>query len=76
VELFRDADRYRNWTGVGTDGAASDFANTVTLEYKLRDNMIARGEYRIDYAHAGDGSVFNGEPHQNTLGGQLIYQFG
>lgn len=75
IELFRDADRYRNWTGVGVNGAASDFVNTVTLEYKLRDDLIMRGEYRIDYAHAGDGNVFNGEPHQNTLGAQLIYLF-
>lgn len=75
VELFRDVDRYRNWTGVGVNGAISDFANTVTLEYKLRDDLIMRGEYRIDYANAGDGNVFNGEAHQNTLGGQLIYLF-
>jgi hypothetical protein len=38
--------------------------------------MIARAEYRIDYAHAGDGNVFDGDHQQNTLGGQLIYLFG
>lgn len=75
IELFRDVDRYRNWTGAGASGAISDFVNTVTLEYKITENLIGRGEYRIDYAHAGDGNVFNGEPHQNTLGGQLIYLF-
>ena len=75
-EIFDDSDRYRNWTGVGTAGATTDLGNTLTLEYKLRDNLIARGEYRIDYAHAGDGKVFNGNRQQNTLGGQLIYLFG
>lgn len=74
-ELFNDSRRYRNWTGDGTAGAARDLANTLTLEYKLYENMIARAEYRIDYAHAGDGSVFNGNHQQNTLGGQLIYLF-
>lgn len=75
-ELFRDADRYRNWTGTGANGAVQDIANTITLEYKISENLIGRGEYRIDYAHAGDGRVFNGEPQQNTLGAQLIYLFG
>lgn len=74
-ELFRDADRYRNWTGVGTAGATTDVANTLTLEYKISENLIGRGEYRIDYAHAGDGNVFNGSHAQNTLGGQFIYLF-
>ncbi|MFA5160535.1 MAG: outer membrane beta-barrel protein [Candidatus Omnitrophota bacterium] len=74
-ELFDDSRRYRNWTGVGTAGASTDLANTLTLEYKLYENMIARAEYRIDYAHAGDGSVFNGNHQQNTLGGQLSYLF-
>jgi hypothetical protein len=74
-ELFDDSQRYRGWTGVGTAGAATDLANTLTLEYKLRENMIARAEYRIDYAHAGDGTVFNGNHQQNTLGGQLSYLF-
>ncbi len=75
-ELFDDSCRYRNWTGAGTAGAATDLANTLTLEYKLYGNMIARAEYRIDYAHAGDGNVFGGDHQQNTLGGQLIYLFG
>ncbi len=75
VELFRDADRYRNWNGASPDGAVSDFANTLTLEYKLTEKLIARGEYRIDYAHGGDGNVFNGKDHQNTLGAQLCYLF-
>ncbi|MFA5167901.1 MAG: outer membrane beta-barrel protein [Candidatus Omnitrophota bacterium] len=74
-ELFDDSRRYRNWTGVGTAGASTDLANTLTLEYKLYENMIARAEYRIDYAHAGDGTVFNGNHQQNTLGGQLSYLF-
>jgi hypothetical protein len=74
-ELFRDADRYRNWTGVGTAGATTDVANTLTLEYKISEHLIGRGEYRIDYAHAGDGDVFNGSHAQNTMGGQLIYMF-
>ena len=75
IEMFDDSQRYRNWTGVGTAGAATDLANTLTLEYKLRENMIARAEYRIDYAHAGDGNVFGGNNQQNTLGGQLSYLF-
>lgn len=74
-ELFDDSRRYRNWNGVGTAGAATDLANTLTLEYKLYENMIARAEYRIDYAHAGDGNVFGGKHQQNTLGGQLSYLF-
>ena len=75
VELFDDSRRYRNWTGVSPNGAATDLANTLTLEYKPYANMIARAEYRIDYAHAGDGVVFNGSHQQNTLGGQLSYLF-
>jgi len=75
IEMFDDSNRYRNWTGVGTAGAATDLANTLTLEYKLRENMIARAEYRIDYANAGDGNVFGGKNQQNTLGGQLSYLF-
>ncbi len=75
-EIFDDSKRYRNWTGVGTAGAATDLGNTLTLEYKLYDNLIARGEYRIDYANAGDGNVFKGDHSQSTFGGQLIYLFG
>jgi len=75
VELFDDSNRYRNWTGDGVDGAARDLANTLTLEYKPYENVIARAEYRIDYAHAGDGNVFGGKHQQNTLGGQLSYLF-
>ena len=74
-EYFDDSNRYRNWTGVGNAGAARDLANTLTLEYKLYENMIARAEYRIDYANAGDGNVFGGKNQQNTLGGQLSYLF-
>ena len=74
-ELFRDADRYRDWTGAGVAGATTDVANTLTLEYQISDHLTGRGEYRIDYAHAGDGNVFNGQHTQNTLGGQLIYAF-
>ena len=74
-EYFDDSNRYRNWTGVGTAGAATDLANTLTLEYKPWENVIARAEYRIDYAHAGDGNVFGGKNQQNTLGGQLSYLF-
>jgi hypothetical protein len=75
IELFDDSDRYRNWTGVGTAGATTDLANTLTLEYKPYENMIARAEYRIDYANAGDGNIFGGKHQQNTLGGQLSYLF-
>lgn len=74
-EYFDDSNRYRNWTGAGNAGAARDLANTLTLEYKPYENMIARAEYRIDYAHAGDGKVFGGKNQQNTLGGQLSYLF-
>ncbi len=74
-EYFDDSNRYRNWTGAGNAGAARDVANTLTLEYKPYENMIARAEYRIDYAHAGDGNVFGGKNQQNTLGGQLSYLF-
>ena len=74
-EIFDDSRRYRNWTGAGTAGAARDLGNTLTLEYKPYENMIARAEYRIDYAHAGDGNVFGGNHQQNTLGGQLSYLF-
>lgn len=81
-EWFNDADRYRNWSGQGytapgnpVGGPKSDVANTLTLEYKPFENVIARGEYRIDHANAG---VFNGQDrrNQNTLAGQLIYLFG
>jgi hypothetical protein len=75
-EYFDDTKRYRNWTGLGTAGAARDVANTLTLEYKPYENLIARAEYRIDYAQAGDGHVFNGTDSQNTLGAQLSYLFG
>jgi hypothetical protein len=75
MELFRDAQRYRNWTGVAPDGAISDFVNTLTVEYQIAENLLGRGEYRIDYAHSGDGRVFNDRKHQNTLGAQLIYLF-
>ena len=75
MELFRDAQRYRDWTGVAPDGAISDFANTLTVEYQIAENFLGRGEYRIDYAHSGDGRVFNDRKHQNTLGAQLIYLF-
>jgi hypothetical protein len=74
-EYFDDSNRYRNWTGAGNAGAARDLANTLTLEYKPYENLIARAEYRIDYAHAGDGNVFGGKNQQNTLGGQLSYLF-
>jgi len=74
-EYFDDSNRYRNWTGVGTAGATTDLANTLTLEYKPWENVIARAEYRIDYANAGDGNVFGGNHQQNTLGGQLSYLF-
>lgn len=77
-EIFDDSKRYRNWSGTvpATAGPARDLANTLTLEYKPYKNMIARAEYRIDYAHAGDGNVFGGRHQQNTLGGQLSYLFG
>jgi len=74
-EYFDDSNRYRNWTGVGTAGATTDLANTLTLEYKPWENVIARAEYRIDYANAGDGNVFGSQHQQNTLGGQLSYLF-
>jgi hypothetical protein len=74
-EYFDDSQRYRNWTGAGTAGAQRDLANTLTLEYKPFENVIARAEYRIDYAHAGDGNVFGGKNQQNTFGGQLSYLF-
>ena len=76
AEWFDDAQRYRNWTAgtLGTTGSPRDIANTLTLEYKPFENVIARGEYRIDHANAG---VFNTDRrNQNTLGGQLIYLFG
>ncbi len=76
AEWFDDAQRYRNWTNsaTGLSGTPRDLANTLTLEYKPYDNVIARGEYRIDHANAG---VFNTDTrNQNTLGGQLIYLFG
>lgn len=76
AEWFNDAQRYRGWTAgtLGTSSSPRDIANTLTLEYKPYENMIARGEYRIDHANAG---VFNTDRrNQNTLGGQLIYLFG
>jgi len=77
-EIFDDSQRYRNWSGAvpSTVGPARDMANTLTLEYKPYENLIARAEYRIDYAHAGNGNVFGGRREQNTLGGQLSYLFG
>jgi hypothetical protein len=76
-EIFDDSKRYRNWSGVlpATGAPARDLANTLTLEYKPWENVIARAEYRIDYAHAADGNVFGGKHQQNTLGGQLSYLF-
>ncbi|MFH0984508.1 MAG: outer membrane beta-barrel protein [Candidatus Omnitrophota bacterium] len=76
MEWFDDAQRYRNWTNsaTGLSATKNDFGNTLTLEYKPYENVIARGEYRIDSANSG---VFNtGRHSQNTLGGQLIYLFG
>ena len=76
AEWFDDAQRYRGWTAgtLGTSSSPRDIANTLTLEYKPYENVIARGEYRIDHANAG---VFNTDRrNQNTLGGQLIYLFG
>jgi len=76
AEWFDDAQRYRNWTNsaTGLSGTPRDLANTLTLEYKPYENMIARGEYRID--HAGTGVFNTDRRNQNTLGGQLIYLFG
>lgn len=45
---------------------------TYTTEYKLYDNLIARGEYRYDWSEA---PIFNGESSQQTLSAQLIYSF-
>jgi len=76
AEWFDDAQRYRNWTNsaTGLSDTPKDLANTLTLEYKPYENVIARGEYRIDHANA---NVFNTDQrNQNTLGGQLIYLFG
>lgn len=75
-EWFDDAQRYRNWTNSGTGLSATprDIANTLTVEYKPYENVIARGEYRIDHANLG---VFNTDRrNQNTVSGSLIYLFG
>jgi hypothetical protein len=66
IELFRDHDRFRL-----TPAAESVWEQTFTVEYRPYENLIARAEYRFDKEN--DGTIFNGDSNQNTLGAELIY---
>ena len=70
-EFFRDDDNFR--TGGIPAGTNALWSPTFTLEYAPYDNLITRLEYRFD--HADDGSPFNAEAGQSTLGAQMIYSF-
>lgn len=67
-EIFADDDTFR----AGTT-AESFSGQTITLDYRPYDNLITRGEIRLDRA---DSSIFEGDSSQVTLGGEVIYLFG
>lgn len=72
AEFFRDDDTFR--TGLSNAVAPSLWEQTVTLEYELYENLLARIEYRMD--KSDDTDVFHGDSHQSTLGSQVVYNFG
>ncbi len=67
AEIFRDPNVFR--TGL----SSTTFGQTITAEYKLNDNLIARGEFRHDKSNSN--AIFgNGENSgQTTMGAQLLY---
>lgn len=67
-ELFRDPDLVRGALDTTLIG------HTVTGEYALTDNLIARAELRVD--KADNMSVLGGDSTQTTFGGQLLYLIG
>lgn len=75
-EYFRDEKGVRTETNVGTDL----YEVTGTLHYKIADHLLARLEYRYDFA-AGNDLVFDGdqidlsEDDQGTIAVELAYLF-
>ena len=73
AEFFRDESLFRAGT-TGDPAFANDavFEQSLTADYHLSSNLIARAEFRHDKAN--DDGVFPGlHSSQTSLGGQLIY---
>lgn len=65
AELMQDNKRF----ATGLDHTI--WEQTLTLERKLSDSMVARLEYRYDKGN--DLDAFNGSSNQQTIGAQILY---
>ncbi|MDP3919719.1 MAG: porin [Candidatus Omnitrophota bacterium] len=70
AETFRNGGE-RNRTAGFPEPTDALWEATLTAEYRLTDNMLARLEYRRDKSESDD--TFNGDSHQSIIGGQVIY---
>lgn len=80
-EYFRDQDGFR-LPGATPGEKLEVWGTTLTGRYKLFDHLFASVEYRHDEARRnkkifdrGDGPSFPNANSQNTIQGELIYQF-
>lgn len=76
AELFGDDDRFRT-TNAQTYASAFTtdkvFGQTLTAEYKLTDDLIARGEFRHDKSSDTRPFAAGAESSQTSLGAQMVY---
>ena len=72
-ELFRDIDQARTQAVGAAFGTSTLWAQTITADYQIYENLLGRVEYRFD--HSNERNAFNGQSGQSTLGVQLIYSF-
>jgi hypothetical protein len=72
-ELFRDINRTRTAVA-GATPTATLWAQTITADYQIYENLLGRVEFRFDKSH--DTEAFGVDSSsQSTLGAQLIYSF-
>lgn len=72
-ELFRDANQYRTQSAGATVGTSTLWAQTVTADYQIYENLLGRVEFRFDKSN--ENIAFDGGHTQSTLGAQMIYSF-
>ncbi|MSR77331.1 MAG: porin [Candidatus Omnitrophica bacterium] len=72
AEFFRDESLLRSAAAGGDPIGDSMFEQTLTAEYRLTSNLLARAEFRHDMANRDP--IFAGrEPYQTTIASQLVY---
>jgi hypothetical protein len=72
-ELFRDKDRTRTAVAGAGAGTSTLWAQTITADYQIYENLLGRVEFRYDKSN--ETNAIAGQSSQSTLGAQLIYSF-